>query len=368
MTNIKLKYIKRFMDRCGHMRYYYNRPGCPKTPLPGLPGSAEFMAAYAQASGEMPKFTPGAGRTKPGTVGALIGEYYGSSEFKALKEITRVNYRRLLELFANTPIPGTRITCTDVRVRDFRPVHIKRIMDTYADRPGIARNLRLRLLKVFSFAVEREFCDSNPVRDVKAPRPKSREGFKAWSPEEIEQYLAHHQHNDRARMAMILLRSSAVRRSDAHRLGRQHIIETEHGSALQFRAVKGDKPTIIPIDEDLQREIDLLPAGQMLFVLTEYGKPFTAAGFSHKFKAWAVEAGIKDKSAHGVRKAAAREAAEAGSSAHEVAALHGHNNLREVEIYTRSVNQLRLASAAQEKRKKAKSGTKSFKPNSKFEK
>ncbi|MFN3806760.1 tyrosine recombinase XerC [Asticcacaulis sp.] len=364
MTNIKLKYIKRFMDRVGRMRYYFNRPGYPKTALPGLPGSSEFMAAYAEAAGEAPKISAGAGRTKPGTIGALISEYYGSAEFKALKEITRINYRRLLELFANTPVPGARMTCADVKVRDFRPVHIKRIMDGYADRPGLARNLRLRLLKVFSFAVEREYCDSNPVRDVKAPRPKSKEGFKPWTQAEIERYLDYHQNNPRARMAMILLRSSAVRRSDAHRLGRQHITETEHGNALQFRAVKGDKPTIIPIDDELQREIDLLPAGQMLFVLTEYGKPFSAAGFSHKFKAWAVEAGINDKSAHGVRKAAAREAAEAGSSAHEVAALHGHNNLREVETYTQSVNQLRLASAAQEKRKKAKAGTKTFKPNS----
>ncbi|WP_343684041.1 tyrosine-type recombinase/integrase [Asticcacaulis sp.] len=363
MATIRLKYIKRFEDRHGTVRHYYNRSGFPKTVLPGKPGSPEFMAAYQLASGEKPQIVPGKGRHKTGSFSALLAEYYGSAEFKGVKDLTRKNYRYMLEKFSETRIPDTDLICGDVQVKDFRPAHIRRILDSWADKPGLSRNIRLRILKVFSFAVQREYCDANPVREIKAVRPKRKGGFPTWTQEEIALYFKHHAENPKARLAMQLLLSLAVRRSDAHRLGRQHIIENEEGRFLSFRSVKGDKQMTIAIDDDLQRELDLVPADQIQFLVTEYGKPFSAVGFSNKFKAWAVEAGVKGKSAHGIRKAAAVEAAHAGSSAHEVAALHGHNNLREVEIYTAEVEQMRLAKEAQTKREKAKARTKTFKPD-----
>ena len=49
---------------------------------------------------------------------------------------------------------------------------------------------------------------------------------------------------------------------------------------------------------------------------------------------------------HGLRKAAARRLAEAGCSAHEIAAITGHRTLKEIERYTRGAEQARLAAAA----------------------
>jgi hypothetical protein len=49
MTTIRLRYVDRFVDRHGHPRHYFRRPGCKRIRLPGLPGSAEFMAAYQAA-------------------------------------------------------------------------------------------------------------------------------------------------------------------------------------------------------------------------------------------------------------------------------------------------------------------------------
>jgi hypothetical protein len=43
---IRLKYVHAFRDRLGRMRYYFRRHG-KRSALPGLPGSSEFMAAYA---------------------------------------------------------------------------------------------------------------------------------------------------------------------------------------------------------------------------------------------------------------------------------------------------------------------------------
>ncbi len=49
MARIKLKYVNGFAnrDRKGNrVRHYFRRRGQKAVPLPGLPGSDEFMAAY----------------------------------------------------------------------------------------------------------------------------------------------------------------------------------------------------------------------------------------------------------------------------------------------------------------------------------
>ena len=60
-------------------------------------------------------------------------------------------------------------------------------------------------------------------------------------------------------------------------------------------------------------------------------------------------ANLRHCSAHGLRKAAARRLAEAGCSEHEIAAITGHASLAELRVYTRAVNQKRLAVAAMAK-------------------
>jgi len=60
-------------------------------------------------------------------------------------------------------------------------------------------------------------------------------------------------------------------------------------------------------------------------------------------------AGLRHCSAHGLRKAAARRLAEAGCTAHEIAAITGHASLNEVQRYTRAADQQKLAASAMEK-------------------
>jgi hypothetical protein len=62
MTRIKLDYIHEFIDRHGKVRRYVRRPGRKRVPLPGLPGSEEFMAAYQLALDcDLPRAEIGAG-------------------------------------------------------------------------------------------------------------------------------------------------------------------------------------------------------------------------------------------------------------------------------------------------------------------
>src|SRR5262249_17394316 len=67
-------YSNGFIDRHGKARWYFRRAGFKKVPLPGLPWSPEFMAAYEQALAGQPLQIGGA-RTSPGTVRALAVSY-----------------------------------------------------------------------------------------------------------------------------------------------------------------------------------------------------------------------------------------------------------------------------------------------------
>jgi hypothetical protein len=60
------KYCHGFIDRHGKPRWYFRRPGFKRVPLPGLPWSREFMAAYEQALAGQPE-PIGAARVKPGS-------------------------------------------------------------------------------------------------------------------------------------------------------------------------------------------------------------------------------------------------------------------------------------------------------------
>ena len=77
MTIIRLRYVQQFNDRHGRTRSYFRRPGYPRTPLPGLPGSAEFMRAYQDALSGVRR-PIGASRSREGTISALIAAYYGA--------------------------------------------------------------------------------------------------------------------------------------------------------------------------------------------------------------------------------------------------------------------------------------------------
>jgi hypothetical protein len=81
MTRIKLRYVKGFVDRqTGAVYHYFRRRGYPLVRLPGLPGSAEFMAAYQMALAG-PALPIGIKRSKPGSIAAAVAAHLVSPDF-----------------------------------------------------------------------------------------------------------------------------------------------------------------------------------------------------------------------------------------------------------------------------------------------
>ena len=133
-------------------------------------------------------------------------------------------------------------------------------------------------------------------------------------------------------------------------LGRQHIKD----GFLKFTASKNQarKPVVInvPVIEPLQRALATVPAGDLSFLVTRSGKPFSKVGFSNKFKRWCVQAGLPHCSAHGLRKASATISAESGvAKKSELSALYGWSDPDMAAHYTRSANRRVLAAAGSAK-------------------
>jgi hypothetical protein len=102
MARIELWRVNSFRDRHGRMGHYFRPPGRKPVPLPGLPGSEEFMDAYQrglQACGDAAPSMLGATRTLPGTLNAAIVAYYCSPAFRIeLAKSTQANRRAILNV------------------------------------------------------------------------------------------------------------------------------------------------------------------------------------------------------------------------------------------------------------------------------
>jgi integrase len=342
------KYVQGFIDRHGKPRFYFRRAGFKTVALPGLPWSPEFMAAYEQALAGQPA-PIGAERTIPGTLRALAVSYFASPAFRTARPSTQYSYRNIIDRLCAEH--------GEKRVALLQRDHVVKLLAARASTPGAANTLRRSLRALMQHAVEIGLRLDDPTRDVRRVPTKS-DGYHSWTEGEIEQFERHHAVGSRARLAFALLLYTGQRRSDVVRMGRQHLSD----NAICVRQVKTGREVWVPVHEALA-PILAEASTNLTFLLTDQGKPYTAAGFGNWFRDQCRAAGLHGCTAHGLRKAAARRLAEAGCSTHEIAAITGHASLKEVARYTEAVDRRRLATSAM-----AKVRTLSVKPVTRFDK
>ena len=102
----------------------------------------------------------------------------------------------------------------------------------------------------------------------------------------------------------------------------------------------------IPMLAALKATIEAGPTGDLAFIVTRRGTPFNKGALGTAFVEAARAAGVRGKSAHGLRKAAATRAAENGATERELEAIFGWSGGRMATLYTRSANRSRLAAGA----------------------
>lgn len=342
---VRLKYVSEDTDRHGNVRLYYRRKGQAKIRLPGPVGSPAFVKAYDAAdAGEVPVKRQRRVPAAPDTLTWLCEEYYRSAVFRRLDDSTQKDRRGILGRLCDA-------IGKDGKANGSKPYmliearHIRKWRDDRAQTPAAANKLLKALRRLFDFATEAEIAERNPARDVKNLEIGS-QGFHSWTIEEVRQYEARHPVGTKARLAFALLLYTGVRRSDVVRLGRQHI----RNGRLEFTQFKGRNRhphrLSIKIIPQLQQIIDTSPCGDLTFLETAYGRPYTSNGFGNRFREWCDKAGLPQCSAHGMRKAIGARLAELGVSAHGIMSVLGHKSLEEAERYTRAASQRAMADSA----------------------
>ena len=339
---VGLKYVIEDVDRHGNVRLYLRRKGHPKIRLRERPGTAEFLDEYRNAVAGRVHAPPEAGekigpRATKGSLRWLCEQYYQSADFQRLQARTQHVRRLILDPLCKKH--------GDKPYALMEPRHVRQRRDEKSAHPEAANSIIKSLRQVFAFAVEYDLAERNPAKDVPYLRSGS-QGYHSWTPEEVAQFEARHELGTKARLALALLLYTGQRRSDVVVLGRQHLKD----GWLTFTQVKNrnrNPVTLsIPVHHSLQAVIDATPSDHMTFLVTEFGKPFSANGFGNWFRKKCDEASLPQCSAHGLRKAAAARLAELGAGESEIMAITGHRTSKEVTRYTRGARQKVLAAKA----------------------
>ena len=231
--------------------------------------------------------------------------------------------------------------------KQIAPLHKKALQTILSKKsPAAASNWRKALRGLIDHCLSLDMMTTDPLIGVKLVSIKSN-GHHPWEPEECSKFEAHHAIGTRARLAYELLLQVGQSRCDIVRMGCQHV----RNGTLSLQRQKTKVPFDVPVMPALQEAIDAMPAGDhLVFLVTSYGKQFTAAGFGNWFREVCNEAGLPKRcTSHGLRKAAATRLADRGATTTELMAWFGWKTASEAERYTRSADRKHAAANAGKK-------------------
>jgi integrase len=347
MARIRLQYVNTFANRDRadkRLRYYFRKRGHKAIPLPGLPGSEEFMAAYQMALAALPdaKAEIGQQRTAPGTIDGLCVSYFKSSDWLGLADDTREARGRIIERFRSQH--GSK------RVRLIEQAHLVAMMNKIE-----ALSSRRSWLKTIRHLLQHAvpiMLPDNPaarIEQVKLPKTK---GHWAWSDAQIASYRTHWRLGTKQRLVFEFALETVSRRGEVVRFGPQHVYVGNEGvRRIRIERTHGSDDVDIPMSDALAEAIDAMPrltsingVVPLTFLHTERGKTRSKKALGNDFAGWVKMAGLPDQCRlHGLKKGGMRRGAEAGLTTHELMGQSGHKSLAEVERYTKAADQKKLA-------------------------
>lgn len=240
-----------------------------------------------------------------------------------------------------------RADCGEYALRGMPPSEVVRIRDEMADRPAWADKMVGAIRMLFEFTSENGWTDVNPAIGV-AKIDRGGGGAVPWTIEDLHRFRAKHPPGSMAHLALTLFMFTGCRISDAVLLGRGHEFIREGLPSLGWDPVKrGSSRVEIPILPPLYKAIRDQTVQGSTYLLSRYGRPFQSSGsLDQMMRRWCRDAGLENRSSHGIRKGGGHLLAHLGCSQHQIMAVHGHSEARTSEIYTRGVERWRLAKEA----------------------
>lgn len=370
----------------GSGRYYFQRfEGSKRHRIKENPYSPEFWAAYAAwvktydglsaisavnaapvvALTALPRFNPTVTRlATPQTWRWLCQEYFGSTTYRDLAESSRRVRKKVLEdTWDETIHPDTpHLTFGDMPLVKFRTKAIKVLRDRKTwieeeenedgDLVSVrqnteAANSRVKYIRaVLRWAKEEpDIADliehRNWAEDVAYFAPKANAGFPTWSLAEIEQYRSHFKKGTKARLAMEMLLFTLQRRGDVVKLGKQALKADGSGRPMFIFTQEKNKTrkpitAYVPLFPELHEIIEATQEkGDLIYLTSEWGTPWTKESFGNWFRDRCAEAGLQGRSAHGLRKAGIVEMIRRKYTPQQIMAVSGHKTMKEIDRYAR---------------------------------
>jgi integrase len=325
-------HLQRQVTRHGRTVWYVRVDKGPRVRIRSAFGTPEFYSEYQAAIAGLPaRPTPKDDRTEAGTLAWLVERYRETTAWTGLSLATRRQRENIFEhvLKSAGRQPFEKITTPSIMTgRDRRSAT-----------PAQARNFLDAMRGLFRWAVKAKIIKADPTSGVdNPPRPKT-EGFPVWTDDDIAAYEAHWPIGTRQRVWLDVLVYTGLRRGDAVRFGRQHI----RNGVGSLKTEKTNTALTLPILPVLSRTLDAGPCGDLTFIAGENGRPLAKESFGNLFRKACREAGLQNRSAHGLRKAAATRAANAGATVAQLEAIFGWNGGTMAALYTKAADRRRLA-------------------------
>lgn len=362
----------------GRSYLYFRRPGL-RVKLPH-PTDPTFDEIYNRCrNGEVVVAPVVSGRkAERFTLRWLWTEYSGSTEFLKRPEHTQDKHRRYIEWWMQQANCETHhwgeISIKAIDYDQLEKIHLFDLR--FEDTPAAADDWLRAVRDIFKFAVRKKYVATNPTTDLPY-RNKKKPGW-TMTRDEVRQYRNHHPVGSKPRLALELGIELCLRISDLIRIGPHQIkkVRTNDGrlvSQLTYTQKKNgetDKARTLTVTLS-ERLLSIIAAtkltGSHAFMLNEVGKPYyreeLADGsgeglLSGHFAKWIEAAGLAKPGAaphevitvHSLRRRGCVELVHLGCDAKRIGAVSGHVTMKELERYTKMVEQETLAGEVAEVR------------------
>lgn len=219
------------------------------------------------------------------------------------------------------------------------------IRDAWADRPGAADNLVKTIRAVYAWSIERGEIGHNPAAGIAMINRRPRGGAQPWTAADLAAFRARHPAGTMPHLWLTLHAFTACRIGDAIWLGRGNEVTRGGQVFLEWQPrKKGSAPVSIPMLPPLWHATRAVTVVGPAYVLGKRGAPYRSAeSLRNQVRRWCDDAGLPDRSSHGIRKAVAALMAEAGATQHQIMAVMAHTEAKTSEIYTRGASRRALA-------------------------
>jgi integrase len=342
-------------SRHGRLRWYF-RPDRtkPRIRLPDNFGSAEFELAYrAAVAGEAPPASqslPRQGRrASKGSLAWLVALYLASPAFLGNRASTQRPRRTMLEKLGAEK--------GQVDIEDIDRSVIQEAMNARRETVHMANAWLTTVSNMFDWAMQEQTdpatgrpfrLDSNPCEFVKRFQPPKKDdldaeedGHPTFTDEDLAAFEAAYPHGTLGRLIYEVLLCTGLRVGDAAHVGRQHVKD----GVLRLKTEKTRTPVALRVLRRLEHALAVGPKGldtELAWITKKNGKAMDKNDLGRVFGEACRKIGLK-RSAHGMRKAAARRYIEAGARPEQLKAIFGWTTSAMVDKYTKMFNREKVS-------------------------